>query len=1461
MRLADGARFVTALARDVGHAVREKVSGRRVWERAGRAHIEARGVHAVDTPDVYVAALERELGAVAGVRWAAVNGVLGDVVVDFDPERVDAAELRRVVARVEDDHGMSGVGRDGVMHPGDPEPLLDELLELGGDVMGAVVGTFGSRLAPVFAAPAEAMSALAVFDLFPKLRQGIEDRIGRHRTELVLSLAGAVLGAAAQTPVSALADASLRAVELPAALARRRVWRDRSVELASRRLLAKAEPLAPPGPRPTALPDGPVEEYARKARRAAGVVAGVLLPVAGPLVAARAVAIAAPKAARMSVDAYAAELGRILASRGAVVRDPGPLRVLDRVDTVVLDASALTTGRYAVAEVIAADDTVDAETARQRAQRILDPRRPYRRIVDGGWTLARLTELDTVTEPGLVDRARRSGRRPGEVLALAENGRLVALVTVEAELDPLAGAVFAAAREVGTVLTTPISSGLAQRLGADGAVAGGSRLTASLRTLRQDGHAVMLVSGRGDAALAAADFGAGVIRTEQRPPWAAHLLTGPGLAEVCLILRAAVSARKNSERGVRLAMLGAGAGALVSLLGSGPNAGRRGLVPVSAAAIVGIGASVWSVNRLASQPAPVATDSRAWHAMPVDQALRELRTVLTGLTFEQARDRRGDVAAARTEETLLSATVSELDTPLTVPLAAGAGVSAASGSPLDAGLVAVVMVGNAVLGAMQRIAASRAVTRLSDIGALRARLRRDGGERIAPATELVGGDIVVLRSGDVVPADCRLLESSNLEMDESSLTGESLPVAKDPAPVFAASVADRSSMVYAGTTVAAGTGVATVVSTGQSTEAERGAVAAEALGSGDGVQSRLHRLTAASIPVAVAAAVGVLGIGLLRGRFADSISTAVALAVAAVPEGLPFVATVAQLAAARRLSRREVLVKAPRTLEALGRVNVVCFDKTGTLTQGRIELRRVCDGDRDEPLATLSGHRLSVLAAALRASPIGTGDDQLPHPTDRAVVTGGTDCDLARDHGLPGWRMVRELPFEPGRGFHAVLGRTDDRHVISVKGAPETVLPRCVGLRDGTGARALSDTDHDVITAQVTRLARGGYRVLAVAERSASSRAELDVDRVARLEFLGLLCLADTIRPTAAAAIRRLRGAGIDVVMLTGDHPSTAEAIATELDLRTTERVVTGADIDATDHSRLAELAAEAAVFARVSPAHKVAIVRALQQRNLTVAVTGDGANDAPAIRLADVGIALGSDCAPATRQAADLIITDDRIETIADAVIESRAMWRSVRDSVAFLLGGNLGEIGFTLGASLLSHRPPLNARQLLLVNLLTDLVPALVIAARPPRGVTPEELVDEGPDAAVGDPLTREVSIRAVTTAAGATAGWLAARLTGTPGRASTVAFASLVATQLAQITLSTRDDPVVLTAVIGSLAALVALVQFPPTSLFFGCRPLGPVGWTISFASAVAATFAAVVITRRLDALTAAGQPTQR
>jgi cation-transporting ATPase I len=874
------------------------------------------------------------------------------------------------------------------------------------------------------------------------------------------------------------------------------------------------------------------------------------------------------------------------------------------------------------------------------------------------------------------------------------------------------------------------------------------------------------------------------------------------------------------------------------------------MLPVSAAALAGVGASVWSANRLARRPAPRAAETTPWHALSTEEALRELRTITSGLSDREAAKRHNGADDGASPEGLLEATVAELDTPLTGPLAAGAGVSAAAGSPIDAALVGAVMVGNAAMGAMQRIGASRAVRRLSSVGGLRARLRRQGHEEVTAAANLVPGDIILLQAGDAVPADCRLIEGSHLEVDQSSLTGESMPVPKDPAPSPADAVADRSSMLYAGSTVVAGTGLAVVVEVGRTTEAGRSLAVAEAREAPGGVEARLRQLTAASVPISIAGAAAVLGAGLLRGRLASSVSSSVALAVAAVPEGLPFAATVAQLAAARRLSHRNVLVRTPRTLEALGRVNVVCFDKTGTLTSGQIELRRVSDGRADEPIDVLTGDRRHVLAAALRATPKAEGEAVLPHPTDRAVAAAGGIAGVARDEGQTGWRMVQELPFEPGRGFHAVLGRTDGIHVISVKGAPETVLPRCVARRDAKGSRRLTDATRQRLDRHVESLAEQGYRVLAVAERAASNRRELGSDRVERLEFLGLICLADAVRPTAAEALAKLRQAGVEVVMLTGDHPSTAAAIATELGLKATDRVIVGPELDSLDEAKMAEVAADAAVFARVSPAHKAAIVRALRRAGRTVAVTGDGANDAPAIRLADVGIAVGENCAPAARQAADIVITDDRIETIVDAVIESRAMWRSVRDSVSLLLGGNLGEIGFTLGSSLLSAKPPLNARQLLLVNLLTDLVPALVVAARPPRHVTPESLLREGPDAAVSEALTRDIIARALGTMLGATGGWVAGRTVGGPGRASTVAFASLVASQLAQTAASARGDPLVLAAALGSLAVLFGLVEFPPTSAFFGCRPIGPVDWAITMAASVAAVVASTVVSRRLE-----------
>jgi cation-transporting P-type ATPase I len=325
----------------------------------------------------------------------------------------------------------------------------------------------------------------------------------------------------------------------------------------------------------------------------------------------------------------------------------------------------------------------------------------------------------------------------------------------------------------------------------------------------------------------------------------------------------------------------------------------------------------------------------------------------------------------------------------------------------------------------------------------------------------------------------------------------------------------------------------------------------------------------------------------------------------------------------------------------------------------------------------------------------------------------------------------------------------------------------------------------------------------------------------------------------------------VRTIMVTGDHPETASSIARELGLDA-EAVLTGTDLDELDDEELAAALGEVAVVARVTPAHKVRVVEALRRGGRTVAMTGDGANDAAAIRLADVGVALGQRSSPAARDAADIVVTDDRVETLIAALAEGRALWGSIREALAVLVGGNLGEIGFTSFASLFSRQAPMHPRQFLLVNLFTDLAPAVAIAVRPPDDVSTETLLREGPDVSLGDALRRDVAIRGTATMAGAGMAWTAARLTGTRRRASTVGLAALVGTQLGQTVVAGGwRRPATLATGLGSAAGLVGIIQTPGVSQFFGCRPLGPVGWAQATSAAVAATVGSQVASRLAQA----------
>jgi cation-transporting ATPase I len=522
-------------------------------------------------------------------------------------------------------------------------------------------------------------------------------------------------------------------------------------------------------------------------------------------------------------------------------------------------------------------------------------------------------------------------------------------------------------------------------------------------------------------------------------------------------------------------------------------------------------------------------------------------------------------------------------------------------------------------------------------------------------------------------------------------------------------------------------------------------------------------------------------------------------------------------------------------------VNVLCVDKTGTLTEGKIRLVGASDGRSEGHLGEerLSPGHGDVLAAALRASPPSRVGEPLPHPTDGAVVDGANQLGIGTDQGRPGWGRADELPFEPVRGYHAVLGASEGRTFLSIKGAPEILLPRCARWALSGERRKLDASARHQLEDHVTQLARRGLRLLAVAETEWPNGRNLAEEDIKALDFLGFVLLADPVRKTAAAAVGGLRDAGVEIVMVTGDHPSTAEGIAAELGILNGRRVLAGSELQTLEDSQLADVIGDVSVFARVTPLDKVRIVKAFQNHGLAVAMTGDGANDAPAIRLADAGVAVGKRATPAARQAADLVVTDNRVETIVEAIIEGRGMWASVRDALSILLGGNLGEMVFVVGGALVTGRAPLSARQLLLVNLLTDVAPALAIAIRPPRSQSRTDLIREGPEASLAGSLDRAIVVRAATTAAGAGGAWVVARMSGRRRRASTVGLVALVGTQLGQTLWSGGFNPVVAAAGVGSAALLVGVVQTPGISQFFGCTPLGPVGWSIAGGSAAAAT----------------------
>jgi Ca2+-transporting ATPase len=747
---------------------------------------------------------------------------------------------------------------------------------------------------------------------------------------------------------------------------------------------------------------------------------------------------------------------------------------------------------------------------------------------------------------------------------------------------------------------------------------------------------------------------------------------------------------------------------------------------------------------LLKPPAATAGTAAAWHSLEVEEAAARLETSPgLGLSEREAAKRLAEhgpneLAAARAVAPwrLL---LQQFRNVLILILLAAVGLSVVLGHATEAIVIAAIVLLAAVLGFVQEYRAERAIEALSRMAAPTATVVRDGKEIDIPARELVAGDVMLLRAGDHVSADGRLAQAVNLQVEESALTGESLPVEKQTEALADGElpVGDRTNIVYAGTAISYGRGSALVVATGM--ETEFGGIA-RLLQTIERVktplQLSLDRVAMLLARAAVVVVFLVVSLGLLRGQpFLEMLLFGTALAVAVVPEALPAVITISLTLAAQRMAKRNALVRRLPAIETLGSVSVICTDKTGTLTRDEMTVRRVVVGGQalhvsgagydpsgdysrngspveppEELRETLRAAVLASDARLLRGE--GDGGWQVRgDPTEGALVVAAAKAGLRREELEAEFPRLDEIPFTSESKRMTTLHETPDGMVAYAKGAPEVILGDCTRLLDGSGERALDDAERRELVAAARQMASEALRVLAVARRSNTTRETAERD----LTFLGLIGMIDPPRPEAKRAVEKCRRAGITPVMITGDHPLTAEAIARELGILTDGRAVTGAELESMDDAELERQIETIQVYSRVSPVHKLRIVTALQAKGHSVAMTGDGVNDAPALKRADIGVAMGITGTDVANEAAEMTLTDDNFASIVAAIEAGRGVFANIKKYLMYLLAANLGEIGLLLGASLLGKPLPLSAVQILYVNLATDGLPALALSVDP--------------------------------------------------------------------------------------------------------------------------------------------------
>ncbi|WP_035119799.1 calcium-translocating P-type ATPase, SERCA-type [Cohnella panacarvi] len=899
-------------------------------------------------------------------------------------------------------------------------------------------------------------------------------------------------------------------------------------------------------------------------------------------------------------------------------------------------------------------------------------------------------------------------------------------------------------------------------------------------------------------------------------------------------------------------------------------------------------------------------ERKAWHQLNEGQLLGALNTDFeNGLSAEEAANRLSaggpNELQEKRGESPLKLLLNQFKDFMVLVLVGAVVISGLLGEMLDALTIIAIILINGVLGFYQEFRAERSLRALKELSAPSAKVLRGGSLQVIPAKQLVPGDVVLLESGDRVPADLRFLECNQCSVDESALTGESVPVIKEPGAIAAEEppLGDRKNCGYLGTMVTRGTAKGVVTVTGMSTEMGKIADLIQSTEEADTpLQHRLEQLGKILIIVAIALTVVVVLAGVLHGQpLYDMFLAGVSLAVAAIPEGLPAIVTIALALGVQRMIKRRAIVRKLPSVETLGCASVICSDKTGTLTQNKMTVTRLWLGDRTievtgegyEPTGQLQEagkwidakgdaalRRLTQIAALCNNSEItneepgpdlkkrknakGAAEDKTEwrvkgDPTEGALIVLAAKTGLNKGALANLYKREKEFPFDPERKRMSVLVSHQGGKLICTKGAPDLLVQRCAYVLWGEHVVPFTDSLKMKVKQANEAMARDSLRVLGLAYREVKSIDACDNEEQAEngLIFVGLTGMMDPPRKEVKDAIAKCRKAGIKTVMITGDHGITAEAIAKSLGIiGRAGRVITGTELSAMDDAELDQIADDVNVYARVSPEHKLRIVQALQRRGHVVAMTGDGVNDAPAVKAADIGIAMGITGTDVTKEASSLILADDNFSTIVAAVEEGRGIYENIRKFIRYLLASNVGEIMTMFMAMMAGFPLPLVPIQILWVNLVTDGLPAMALGVDQAES----DLMQHKPRSAKENIFARRLGWKIISRGiliGVCTLGAFVMALNDGQGlvHAQTVAFATLVMAQLIHVfdCRSSRsifhrklfENKFLVLAVLSSLLLMLAVLYVEPLQPVFKTVPLDWRDWALVMVAAGIPTFA--------------------